>query len=40
MPQGGVVTLRTRGDTRAIFVEVEDAGQGITPEYLNELFEK
>jgi hypothetical protein len=39
-PQWGRVTLRTRGDLRAIFLEFEDTGQGITPEYLNELFEK
>jgi two-component system sensor histidine kinase HydH len=38
MPQGGVITLRTRGDPRAIFVEVEDTGQGITPDHLNEIF--
>ncbi|MCU0579443.1 MAG: ATP-binding protein [Desulfobacterota bacterium] len=38
MPQGGGITLRTRGDTRCIFVEVEDTGPGIPQEHLSEIF--
>ena len=38
MPQGGMITIRTRGEGRGIFVEVKDTGPGITPEHLNEIF--
>jgi signal transduction histidine kinase len=38
MPQGGGITLRTRGDTRCIFIEVADTGPGIPQEHLNEIF--
>ncbi len=38
MPQGGSLTVRTRGNTRGIFVDVEDTGPGIPPEHLNEIF--
>jgi signal transduction histidine kinase len=38
MPQGGGITIRTRGERRGIFVEVADTGQGITPEHLNQIF--
>lgn len=38
MPQGGCITIRTRGERQGIFVEVVDTGQGITPEHLNEIF--
>jgi two-component system, NtrC family, sensor histidine kinase HydH len=38
MPQGGMITIRTRGERRGIFVEVKDTGQGITQEHLNEIF--
>lgn len=38
MPQGGTVTIRTRGNSRGIFVDVEDTGPGIPPEHLNEIF--
>jgi two-component system, NtrC family, sensor histidine kinase HydH len=38
MPQGGSLTVRTRGNTRGIFVDVEDTGTGIPPEHLNEIF--
>ncbi|RPH90047.1 MAG: sensor histidine kinase [Desulfobacteraceae bacterium] len=38
MPQGGTITIRTRGNAKGIFVEVEDTGKGITPEHLKEIF--
>jgi len=38
MPQGGMITIRTRGTTKGIFVEIEDTGKGITPEHLKEIF--
>ncbi len=38
MPQGGCITIRTRGERQGIFVEIIDTGQGITPEHLNEIF--
>ena len=38
MPQGGTITIRTRGNAKGIFVEVQDTGKGITPEHLNEIF--
>jgi signal transduction histidine kinase len=38
MPQGGTITIRTRGERRGILVEVKDTGQGITQEHLNEIF--
>ena len=38
MPQGGMITIRTRGERRGILVEVKDTGQGITQEHLNEIF--
>jgi signal transduction histidine kinase len=38
MPRGGMITIRTRGNTQRSFIEVEDNGQGITPEHLKEIF--
>ncbi len=37
-PQGGRITIRTRGERQGIVVEVKDTGLGITPEHLNEIF--
>jgi signal transduction histidine kinase len=38
MPQGGLVTIGTRGNTRGVFVDVKDTGSGIPQEHLNEIF--
>jgi two-component system nitrogen regulation sensor histidine kinase NtrY len=38
MPEGGVLTLRTRQDDDLSFVEVSDTGIGLTPEECERLF--
>lgn len=38
-PEGGVVTVRTRGEDERILVEVEDNGGGIGPEDQKRIFE-
>jgi len=38
MPQGGTISLRTRGGANHIHIEVEDTGKGIDPMQLNEIF--
>ena len=38
MPQGGTISIRTRGGPDHIQIEVEDTGKGISPEHLNEIF--
>ncbi len=38
MPQGGTLTLRTRQDRDRVYVEVADAGTGLTPEECARLF--
>jgi two-component system, NtrC family, nitrogen regulation sensor histidine kinase NtrY len=38
MPEGGTLTLRTRGDHRKVFIEVSDTGSGMTPEECERIF--
>jgi signal transduction histidine kinase len=38
MPQGGLLTLRTRQDGDRAFVEISDTGTGLTPEECERLF--
>jgi two-component system, NtrC family, nitrogen regulation sensor histidine kinase NtrY len=38
MPQGGILTLRTRQDGELSYVEVSDTGTGLTPEECERLF--
>jgi nitrogen fixation/metabolism regulation signal transduction histidine kinase len=38
MPEGGVLTLRTRQNDDRAFIEVADAGTGLTPEECERLF--
>jgi two-component system, NtrC family, nitrogen regulation sensor histidine kinase NtrY len=38
MPEGGVLTMRTRQNEQHTFVEVSDAGTGLTPEECERLF--
>jgi two-component system nitrogen regulation sensor histidine kinase NtrY len=38
MPQGGVLTLRTRGDGGNVVIEVADTGSGLTPEECERIF--
>lgn len=39
MPSGGVLTLRTYGDTHTSTIEVTDTGQGIALEYQSRIFQ-
>jgi signal transduction histidine kinase len=39
MPQGGTLTIRTRGHGSAIFIEVEDTGPGIPVEMLGRIWD-
>jgi signal transduction histidine kinase len=38
MPQGGTLTLRTRGADAKVVIEVADTGQGLTPEECERIF--
>jgi two-component system nitrogen regulation sensor histidine kinase NtrY len=38
MPQGGTLTLRTRGNASDACIEIEDTGAGMTPEECERLF--
>ena len=38
MPNGGTLTLRTRGEADRVYVEVSDTGSGLTPEQRERLF--
>jgi len=38
MPQGGVLTLRTRGEGGKVLIEVADTGSGLTPEECERIF--
>src|SRR4029077_2362375 len=38
MPQGGTLTLRTKGDLDLVQIEVGDTGAGLTPEECERLF--
>ena len=38
MPQGGVLTLRTRDEDRKLVIEVADTGPGLTPEECERIF--
>jgi signal transduction histidine kinase len=38
MPQGGVLTLRTRTEDGKVLIEVEDTGSGLTPEECARIF--
>jgi signal transduction histidine kinase len=38
MPQGGVLTLRTRDDHAKTIIEVSDTGSGLTPEECERIF--
>jgi two-component system nitrogen regulation sensor histidine kinase NtrY len=38
MPQGGTLTLRTKGDLGLVRIEVDDSGGGLTPEECERLF--
>jgi len=38
MPQGGALTLRTRGDDGKTVIEVSDTGSGLTPEECERIF--
>jgi signal transduction histidine kinase len=38
MPQGGILTLRTRGEDGKVLIEVEDTGSGLTPEECERVF--
>jgi two-component system, NtrC family, nitrogen regulation sensor histidine kinase NtrY len=38
MPQGGTLTLRTRGDDGKAIIEVSDTGSGLTPEECERIF--
>ena len=38
MPQGGAMTLRTRGDDAKAIIEVSDTGSGLTPEECERIF--
>jgi two-component system, NtrC family, nitrogen regulation sensor histidine kinase NtrY len=38
MPQGGTMTLRTRGDNAKAIIEVSDTGSGLTPEECERIF--
>jgi len=39
MPQGGTLTIRTRGHGKAIFIEVEDTGPGIPDDMLGRIWD-
>lgn len=39
MPEGGVLTLRTRAQGESVLVEVHDTGRGIAPEERERIFE-
>jgi signal transduction histidine kinase len=38
MPQGGRLTLRTRGEDGKVLIEVVDTGSGLTPEECERIF--
>jgi len=38
MPQGGVLTLRTRAEDGKVLIEVADTGSGLTPEECERIF--
>jgi len=38
MPQGGALTLRTRGEGGKVLIEVADTGSGLTPEECERIF--
>ena len=39
MPDGGTLSVVTRGDTETVFVEVTDTGIGIREEHLDKIFD-
>src|SRR6185503_6171724 len=38
MPEGGVVSLRTSGESGRVAIEVKDTGRGMTPEVRSRIF--
>ena len=38
MPQGGGLTLRTRGEDGKVLIEIADTGSGLTPEECERIF--
>ncbi len=39
MPEGGTLSVKTRGDDQQIHIQVSDNGMGIKPEHLDKIFE-
>jgi signal transduction histidine kinase len=39
MPKGGTLTVRTRGGSRHVIIEVEDTGPGIPADHLHRIWD-